>query len=79
MVLHTEWDHLNFLGEKTEEKCLFESGALSRGLQHTLWRTCYLMGAELSDRLFGWNKPFFSAFLIYVYVCFVENVAVSVL
>ncbi len=35
-------------------------------------------GAELSDRLFGQNKPFFSKNVIYVYLCFVGNVAVSV-
>ncbi len=55
--------------------CLFESSALLRGL----WRTCHLMEVELSDRLFGQNKPFFSPqHLLYVYVCFVENVAAFV-
>ncbi len=33
-------------------------------------------GAELIDQLFGQNKPFFSTFVIYV--CFVENAALSV-
>ncbi len=40
------------------EICLFESGALLRGLWCTLWRTCHLMGAG-GDRLFGQNKPCF--------------------
>ncbi len=44
--------------------------------------TRHTMGAELSDLLFGQNKPlpvfFFSKFWICVYVCFVGNVAVSV-
>ncbi len=38
-------------------------------------------GAELGDRLFGQNKLFFCVFFfffIYVYVCFVGNVAESV-
>ncbi len=34
-------------------------------------------GAELSDLLFGQNKPFF-IFFIYVFVCFVGNVAAFV-
>ncbi len=35
----------------------------------------YLSSDELCDRLFGENKSFF---YIYVYVCFVGNMAVSV-
>ncbi len=35
-------------------------------------------GAELSDQLLGQNKDFFIYFFIYVNVCFVGNVAVSV-
>ncbi len=34
---------------------------------------CY--DTHSGTRLFGQNKPFFSTFLIYVYVCFVGNVA----
>ncbi len=55
----------------------FNSGALAR----LLWRTCHLMGAELSNRLFGQNKPFVFCFF---YMCvfhtymFVSFVAVSV-
>ncbi len=56
------------------EISLFESGVLLR----ELWRPCHLMGAELSDRLFGQNYYYFFTFLIYVYVCFVGNVAAPV-
>ncbi len=50
---------------------------LARAVTHAVM---YLSsdGAELSDWLFGQNKPFFSTLLIYVYVCFVGNVAVYV-
>ncbi len=64
--------------KKVKTKCgklFFWILALSRGL----WRS-HLIRAELSDRLFGKNNPFFVyIFLIYVYVCFVGNVAVSLL
>ncbi len=76
-MLHTEWDHPKQKSEKKADNCLFESGALSWGLWHTLWRTCHLMGGGLIDQLFGQNNPFLFCFNI-VYVCFVGNVAVSV-
>ncbi len=45
-------------------------GAFSRGLWRTLWRTCHVMGAELSDRLFGQNTLFFFFFYIFnICVC----------
>ncbi len=53
--------------------CLFEfSCSVLRDVTHL---SCD--GAEHSNRLFGQNKPFLSSF-IYVYVCFVGNVALSV-
>ncbi len=65
--------------EKWKKMCLFESGMLSRGLWNMLWRTCHLMGRNLAIGFLDKIKLlFFSTFLIYVYVCFVGNVAVSV-
>ncbi len=52
------------------EICLFESGALSRGLWCTLWRTCHLMGAELGDRLFGQNKYSWHSHIFFHYDVF---------
>ncbi len=64
---------------KKDDICLFEFWcSLARAVTHAV---TYLSsdGAELSDWLFGQNKLFFFlTFLIYVYVCFVGNVAVSV-
>ncbi len=63
--------------KKQAEIVYLNSGALSQGLWRTLWCTCHLMGVELSDRLFGQNKLCLSQHFIYVYVCFVRNVAIS--
>ncbi len=64
--------------KKKRQIVYLNSRALSRGLWRTLWSTCHVMRAELSDWLFGQNKPFFIICFWYVCVCFVGNVALSV-
>ncbi len=55
--------------KKKAENCLFEFWrALATAVTHAMTHLSS-DGAELSDRIFGQNKPFFSTFFIYVCVC----------
>ncbi len=50
---------------------------LALSLWRTLWSTCHVMGRNLAIGFLDKINLFFSMFLIYMYVCFVGNVALS--
>ncbi len=76
--LHSVTHRMRPSPQKKRKIVYLNSGALSRGLWRTRWRTCHLMWRNLAIGFLDKINLFFSQFFIYVYMCFVGNVTVTV-